>query len=331
MSAALPLAEALDRLRDPASPEIWSPLGPETVLVVDVSGDAPDLSSAERLRRLHVPSVALEADRASPSGAALLDAFDVHVAGDCDPAPVLEATRTSPQASAALVQLLRQGTHLDLQQALVAESLAYSTLQSGPEFAAWLADRPPPKAPAANPEPAVEALRDGDVLRIRLNRPERRNAYSAEMRDALCESLAAAAADPAVRVVLEGAGPCFSSGGDLFEFGTLPDPATAHAIRTGRSAARLLAEIAPRVEARVHGPCVGAGSELPAFAGRVVARPDATFQLPEIRMGLIPGAGGTASLPRRIGRQRTAWLALSAQPLDAPSAREWGLVDAIAA
>jgi enoyl-CoA hydratase/carnithine racemase len=60
-----------------------------------------------------------------------------------------------------------------------------------------------------------------------------------------------------------------------------------------------------------------------------VARPDATFRLPEIAMGLVPGAGGTVSLPRRIGRERTAWLALSGQAIDAPTALDWGLVDTI--
>jgi enoyl-CoA hydratase/carnithine racemase len=79
----------------------------------------------------------------------------------------------------------------------------------------------------------------------------------------------------------------------------------------------------------VHGACVGAGVELPAFAARVVAREDARFWLPELSMGLVPGAGGTVSLPRRIGRQRTAWLALSGAQLDASTALRWGLVDEI--
>ena len=89
--------------------------------------------------------------------------------------------------------------------------------------------------------------------------------------------------------------------------------------------------LADRVEARVHGPCVGAGIELPAFAGRVVAAPDTTFRLPEISMGLIPGAGGTVSIPRRIGRWRTLHLALGGGPLGAADALEWGLVDAVGA
>jgi enoyl-CoA hydratase/carnithine racemase len=79
----------------------------------------------------------------------------------------------------------------------------------------------------------------------------------------------------------------------------------------------------------VHGACVGAGVELPAFAARVVARADARFWLPELGLGLVPGAGGTVSLPRRIGRQRTAWLALSGRPIDARTALAWGLIDEV--
>jgi enoyl-CoA hydratase/carnithine racemase len=150
------------------------------------------------------------------------------------------------------------------------------------------------------------------------------------MRDALSEGLALAVADDSIEeVVLAAAGPSFCSGGDLDEFGSFPDPATAHAVRSARSPARLLALCAARARAEVHGACVGAGCELPAFCRRVSAREDSFFQLPEVGMGLVPGAGGTASLPARIGRQRTAWLALTGRRIDAATALAWGLVDAI--
>jgi enoyl-CoA hydratase/carnithine racemase len=61
----------------------------------------------------------------------------------------------------------------------------------------------------------------------------------------------------------------------------------------------------------------------------VVARADATFLLPEIGMGLVPGAGGTSSVPRRVGRHRAAHLALVGRPIDAATALAWGLVDRI--
>jgi enoyl-CoA hydratase/carnithine racemase len=83
------------------------------------------------------------------------------------------------------------------------------------------------------------------------------------------------------------------------------------------------------VTVELHGACVGAGVEIPALAGRVFATPDTRVRLPEVAMGLIPGAGGTASLPRRIGRHRTAWLGLVGAWLDATTALAWGLVDEI--
>ena len=82
------------------------------------------------------------------------------------------------------------------------------------------------------------ASRTGGELRITLNRPERRNAYGREVRDGLVETLRVAVLDDTIeRVVLDGAGPCFCAGGDLDEFGTAPDLATAHFVRT-RGAAR---------------------------------------------------------------------------------------------
>ena len=210
----------------------------------------------------------------------------------------------------------------------MAESWVYSTLQAGPEFQGWLKSRSPTQPPAPNPEPAVLMHREGNTLQLRLNRPEKHNAFSAEMRDGLCEGLQLVLRDDSIEaVILSGAGRSFSSGGDLDEFGSLPDPATAHAIRSTRNVARLLAACGNRVRADVHGACVGAGMELPAFVSRVVAKPGSWFQLPEVQMGLVPGAGGTVSLPRRIGRQRTAWLALSGERLDAQRALDWGLID----
>jgi enoyl-CoA hydratase/carnithine racemase len=173
--------------------------------------------------------------------------------------------------------------------------------------------------------------RDAGVLRVTLNRPARRNAYSRELRDALVGALTVPVLDPTIgAVVIGGAGPAFCSGGDLDEFGTAPDVATAHFVRTSGGAAGLLHRLAGRTEVRVHGACVGAGIELAAFAGRVVAQPGTTFRLPEVSMGLIPGAGGTVSIPRRVGRWRALYLALSGVALDAATAARWGLVDRVA-
>jgi enoyl-CoA hydratase/carnithine racemase len=157
-----------------------------------------------------------------------------------------------------------------------------------------------------------------------------RNALNQAMRDRLVEVFQLAVADPSVRSLeVSGRGPCFSSGGDLFEFGTAPDPVTAHVARTTRSPASWLARCAGSASFFVHGACRGAGVELATFARRVTADPAATFALPELSMGLVPGAGGTVSIPRRIGRHRFAYLALTGAVIDAPLAHDWGLVDEV--
>jgi enoyl-CoA hydratase/carnithine racemase len=130
-----------------------------------------------------------------------------------------------------------------------------------------------------------------------------------------------------------GNGTNFSSGGDLAEFGDAKSPIDAHLARTTDSVPRLLLTLAARIgsglEFRVHGANVGAGVELVAFAGRVVAAPDSTFRLPEVSMGLIPGAGGTVSITRRIGRWRAVRMMLTGMTIDARTALEWGLVDEV--
>ena len=241
-----------------------------------------------------------------------------------------EAVARCPQAAVVLGQVLRATESLPVPAALDVESFAYSMLLGGAEFRRWLAANGGRALPPMVAEPVL-ASRDGDVLRVTLNRPERRNAYGRQLRDALAEALRIAVLDPSLaRVVLDGAGPCFCSGGDLAEFGTTPDLVTAHFVRTLGGAGRLVHALRDRIEVHVHGPCVGAGVELPAFAARVACAAGTTFTLPEVAMGLIPGAGGTVSIPRRVGRWRALYLALSGRPLDAATALAWGLVDAIA-
>ncbi|WP_240562944.1 enoyl-CoA hydratase/isomerase family protein [Mycobacterium sp. IS-1264] len=216
--------------------------------------------------------------------------------------------------------------------AVVTESLAYSTLQAGPEFARWLDERGPARMPDI--EEPVQARRHGDTLRIAFNRPQRHNAFSTDARAALLEALTVAQLDPSVTgIVLSGNGPSFCSGGDLAEFGTFADPASAHLARTRYSPALALDALTARLgrscRAEVHGRVMGSGLEMAAFCGWIEARDDSVFGLPELTLGLIPGAGGTVSVTRRIGRWRTAYLVLSGRTVGADTALEWGLVDAI--
>ncbi|MCU1379074.1 MAG: putative enoyl-CoA hydratase/isomerase [Acidimicrobiales bacterium] len=239
---------------------------------------------------------------------------------------VAGAVAANPLAARTLAGLLRATEILPVREGLVVESLAYSMLLAGPEFRRWLDARGPRTPPPTGDEPVL-LERDGDELVITLNRPDRHNAYAAAVRDALVDALEVGLADPSLRVTLRGAGRSFSSGGDLDEFGTTPDVAAAHLIRTTRSAGRLLDALGDRLTVEVHGACVGAGTELAAFASRVVARDFAFFRLPEVAMGLVPGAGGTVSVTKRIGRHRTAWLALTGARIDVTTALAWGLVD----
>jgi len=327
----MPLGEIVERLQSSYALEALSPLARCAILIVDCRG--PERVAADalaiagvRLGEVACPTVAI----VGPAVAPIVDRFDVVVPSEADLAPILAVVARAPLAAATLVQLLRHNAGLDTDRGLLAESLAYSTLQGGPECRAWLAGRGLAAPRAQSAEPAVLVNRRGGRLDLVLNRPARRNALSVEMRDALVAGFRLAESDATVtEVVVRGNGPAFCAGGDLDEFGTLPDPATAHAIRAIRGPARALAAIADRVRVELHGACIGAGIELPAFARRVVATPDAFFQLPEVSMGLVPGAGGTVSIPRRVGRQRAGYLCLSGVRLDVETALAWGLVDEI--
>ncbi|MFC0530468.1 enoyl-CoA hydratase/isomerase family protein [Phytohabitans kaempferiae] len=233
---------------------------------------------------------------------------------------------SSPYATLALVGLLRLTAGAGVADGLVAESLAYSMLLAGPEFLAWR-ERTPRRAVPPGDEP-VRLSRVGDTLRVVLSRPDRHNAFDRGIRDGLVEAMRLCELDDSITAVeLSGAGRSFSSGGDLDEFGTTPNVAAAHLIRLRQSAGYAVHRVADRVRAVVHGSCIGAGIEVPAFASRLDASDDARFQLPELRMGLVPGAGGTVSITRRIGRWRTAYLALLAEPVSVTTALAWGLVD----
>jgi hypothetical protein len=240
---------------------------------------------------------------------------------------LVASVAAAPLAALTLANLLPASARTSIEDGLLLESLAYSTLLAGPEFRAWRESTPPGTVPPVD-APVLLDRRD-DTLVITLNRPERHNAFGRAVRDGLLDALALVACDDTIAdVVLTGAGRSFCSGGDLDEFGTAADPAAAHLTRLGTSAGRATHRLRDRVRPRLHGACIGAGIEVPAFAAHVTADDSAWFMLPELSMGLIPGAGGTVSITRRIGRHRAAYLALSGERIDVATALEWGLVDA---
>lgn len=235
----------------------------------------------------------------------------------------------APRAAAAIVHFLRASEKIAVLDALAMESLAYGMLQGGVEHHAWLDARSPT---VAQPAGDVAIDRDGAVLHIRLTRPWAGNAIDRSMRDGLYEAFTVAVLDPDIaEIVLTGEGRSFSLGADLAEFGTTRDPAEAHLIRMQTLPALALAGCAAALTVHVQCACVGAGLELAAFGQRITATADAWFQLPELAMGIMPGAGGSVSIPRRIGRRRAALMMLSGRRIGARTALDWGLIDAIAA
>ncbi len=170
----------------------------------------------------------------------------------------------------------------------------------------------------------------GNRLEISTNRPAALNAVDRKLRDELFDAFSVAAADPEIETVnWRAEGKAFSTGADLAEFGTTRDPARAHEIRMQTLPAIPLIQCGHKVRVHIQGACIGAGLEMAAFAAHISASGNAWFQLPELAMGLIPGAGGCVSVSRRIGAERTAQLVISGRRINAQTALEWGLVDVI--
>ena len=328
------VADLIQLLADPQAVENRAVRRP--LVVVDLDGDEPDPTpggtpalestsgseSALGAAPIIVVGLAADADRRS----AFVDTVVDPTGGDL--VAIEEMLHTSPLASLAFVLLLRGAEQRSIEQGLIAESTTYSMLQAGPEFLAWRSSSAP--RPPADDAPRVSLTRTGDILDVCLSRPGRHNAIDTAMRDALSEALELAVVDRSiVRVDLRADGPSFSSGGDLDSFGRFIDVADAHRVRLTRSPARLAALLAPRLVAHLHGACVGGGIEIAAFAGRVIGRDDIQIRLPELGFGLIPGAGGTVSLPRRVGRHRTVLLGLTGRSIGLDEAVRWGLVDEI--
>jgi enoyl-CoA hydratase/carnithine racemase len=294
---------------------------------------APPTAAPARLRvagaRLAtLPVVVLAGPDCSPAPG-LPELVDAMAASDDELDALVAGAGRHPVAAQSAMLLLRGSGRRSVEDGLVVESAVFSALQAGREHRSWRERTPRRARHAVGDGPRVRVTRRGTTLEVVLARADAANALDVRLRDELLEALAVVEADPALRVELRAEGPVFCSGGDLDEFGSATDPAAAHLVRLRASIAAVLARVGERVTVLVQGPAAGSGVELAAFARRVVAHPDARFVLPELELGLVPGAGGTVSLPRRIGRHRTAWLLLSGEPVDAHTARSWGLVDEI--
>ncbi len=176
----------------------------------------------------------------------------------------------------------------------------------------------------------VRFERRGPIAWVVLDRPAQLNAYNLAMRDDLDQILDALHDDPDVcAMVLTGAGPAFSTGGDLSEFGRAPSPLVARWVRFRRDVwGKLLALPIPTVAA-VHGFTVGGGLEMALLCDVAIAADDTRICLPETGAGMIPGVGGTQTLARRAGLGRGLELCLSGRWIDAREAMLVGLVDEV--
>ena len=300
------------------SPDLQRSLGPAVgvAAVVVELGDHTGRALGEALSSLPVVTIGV-GPNAGPT-------WDLRTS---DPDSAVAGIVAAPLAAVTVAQLLRGWADRSPKEGLLIESLAYATLQGGPEFAAWLQSRG--RRVRTDDAARVRVDDRGDTVDVVLTRPRLRNLLDARMRDELVDIFRALSHGPARRIRLRGEGPAFCAGGDPAEFGTVSDPATAHLLRATANIAPWLLRLASLTTAEVHGACVGAGIEIAAFCDRVVADPSARFRLPETRMGLLPGAGGTVSIPARIGRHRTLGWLLSDAEIGPETALSWGLIDEI--
>jgi enoyl-CoA hydratase/carnithine racemase len=173
----------------------------------------------------------------------------------------------------------------------------------------------------------------GPVRHVVLNRPEKRNAFNAELVMATGEALRAAAEDPSVRcVVVRGAGPMFSSGMDLGSLAALAEaPDNLRAFRRRIVEAWNVAEeMAKPTICQVHGACIGGALELALACDLRVVAADAVVGMPETRIGLIPDVGGSSRLPAVVGLGRAKELIMTGRLIGAEEAERIGLVNRVA-
>jgi 2-(1,2-epoxy-1,2-dihydrophenyl)acetyl-CoA isomerase len=177
-------------------------------------------------------------------------------------------------------------------------------------------------------EPTILTSELDGVARITLNRPDRLNSFTASMHAELSDALDKVAESARV-IILTGAGRGFCAGQDLNDRAVAP----GQAVDLGETVeqcwnplVRRLAALSQPVIAKVNGVAAGAGANIALACDLVVAARSAKFIQSFANLGLIPDSGGSWHLPRLVGQARALGLALTAEPLPADKAAEWGLI-----
>ncbi|WP_303782733.1 3-hydroxyacyl-CoA dehydrogenase NAD-binding domain-containing protein [Sandarakinorhabdus limnophila] len=169
----------------------------------------------------------------------------------------------------------------------------------------------------------VDLVKDGEIAVVTVNSPPV-NALSADVRDGLAGAFAAIAADSAVKAaVLVCAGRTFIAGADISEFGKPPRGASLPAVQDAMERSPV------PVIAAIHGTALGGGLEVALCAHYRVSEAKGKFGLPEVKLGLLPGAGGTQRLPRIVGAKKATEMVTSGAQMGAKDALATGLVDEV--
>ncbi len=169
--------------------------------------------------------------------------------------------------------------------------------------------------------------KQGRVACISLNRPEVLNAFNVQMRDDVWEALAAVEDDPDVGALLvTGEGRAFCAGADLTEFGSAPSPVAAREVRWERDVWGRWWSLTKPVVTAVHGYCIGSGLEMALLSDLRLAAEGTVFAMPEVRLGMIPAAGGTQTLGRACGASAALDLLYTGKRFDAAEALRLKLI-----
>jgi enoyl-CoA hydratase len=171
---------------------------------------------------------------------------------------------------------------------------------------------------------------ESHILHITLNRPESLNALNAELMAELYQLLWQAKDDPNIKaILLTGEGKAFCAGADIKRLATLNGQTGLAFAREGQRIFRTLEQLGKPSLAAIHGFALGGGCELAMSATLRLATDTAQFGQPEIKLGVIPGFGGTQRLARLVGKGRALEMCLTGRMIKAEEALQWGLVNEV--